>query len=151
MLEINKVCTFFFTILLLMTLSLKAQTKKINEGGIEMQISPVDTSLNAFFCYVGQMPEFPGGKKKLIAFAKRQLKYPKTAVKDNVEGSVILQFVIDTNGKVTDKQIFKSVREDIDRVCLEMLSQMPGWKPALLGGKTVAVNESWRITFVLSD
>ena len=147
----NKVCTFLFTILLLMSLSVKGQTKKINEGGIEMQISAVDTTLNAFFCYVGQMPEFPGGTKKLVAFTKRQLKYPKTAVKDNVEGSVILQFLIDKNGKVTDKQILKSVREDIDSVCLRMLNQMPDWKPALLGGKTLAVNESWKITFVLRD
>lgn len=144
MFEMNKVCTFLFTILLLMSLPVKGQTKKINEGGIEMQISTVDTTLNAFFCYVGQMPEFPGGKKKLVAFAKRQLKYPKTAVKDNVEGSVILQFVIDKNGKVTDKHILKSVREDIDSVCLRMLNQMPDWKPARLGEKTLAVNESWK-------
>lgn len=116
-----------------------------------MQVSAVDTTLNALFCYVGQMPEFPGGAKKLVAFAKSQIKYPATAVRDNVQGSVVLQFVIDKNGKVTDKQIRKGVRRDIDSVCLRMLDHMPDWKPAQLGRKAIAVNENWKIIFVLTN
>jgi len=143
----NKFCTL--SILLLLSIVSHGQTKNINAGGIEMQVSSVDPSLNALFCMVGQEPEFPGGVTKLVAFAKETIKYPKTAIDDNVEGSSILQFVIDEKGKVVDKKIFQSVRKDLDSVCLKMLSQMPNWKPAQFNGKPIAVNERWRITFVL--
>jgi TonB family protein len=142
---------YMLSILLLMAKFSQGQTKKINAGGIEIQLSAVDTSLNASFCEIGQGPEFPGGMANLIAFAKHKIKYPETAVNDNVQGSVILQFIIDKKGKVTGKQIFKSVRKDLDNVCIAMLNQMPNWKPAKLNGKTIAVNERWEIKFVLTD
>lgn len=145
----NKVCTI--SILLSITIVAHGQTKKINAGGIEMQLSAVDTSLNLAFCSVGQMPEFPGGTTKLVAFAKSKIKYPITAINDNVQGSVILIFTIDKKGKVTNKMIFKSVRHDLDSVCLKMLSQMPNWKPGRLNGKAIAVYERWKITFILTD
>src|SRR2546430_15821280 len=145
----DKVCTL--SILFLLALVTKGQTKKINGCGIEMQVSSLDTSLNALFCQVGQEPESTGGVTDLIAFAKRKIKYPRTAINDNVEGRVILIFVIDETGKVVDKKIFHTVRRDLDSVCLKMLSQMPNWKPARLNGKPIAVSERWKITFVLTD
>lgn len=147
----NKVCTLLFIVFTFISLHSNGQTKKINAGGIEMQVSAADTSLNAAFCSVGQMPEFPGGTTKLVAFAKRKIKYPKTAINDSVQGSVILLFTIDKKGKVTDKNIFQSVRQDLDNVCLRMLSQMPNWKAGRHNGKPIAVSERWKITFVLTD
>ena len=116
-----------------------------------MQVSAVDSSLSDAFFSVGQMPEFPGGTTKLIAFAKSRIKYPKTAVNDNIQGSVILQFTIDKKGKVINKIIFQSVRYDLDASCLKMLHEMPNWKPGRLNGKPIAVKERWTITFVLTD
>lgn len=147
----NKVCTLLFIISIFISLHSNAQTKKINAGGIEMQVSAVDNSLNDAFCLVGQMPEFPGGTTKLVAFAKSKIKYPETAINDSVQGSVILLFTIDKKGKVTDKRIFQSVRHDLDNVCLKMLSQMPTWKAGRVNGKPIAVYERWKITFVLTD
>ena len=145
----KKVCAP--TVLLLLSTLSWGQTKKINAGGIEMQVSSVDTSLNAIFCKVGQEPQFPGGTKNLVAFAKRKIKYPKSAINDNIQGSVVLQFVIDKLGKVIDKKIVQGVRKDLDSVCLKMLDKMPTWKPAQLGGKRIAANERWKITFILTD
>ena len=147
----NKVCTLLIIISILISLPTIGQTKKINAGGIEMQVSAADSSLNDAFCSVGEMPEFPGGTTKLVAFAKSKIKYPQTAINDSVQGSVILLFTIDKKGKVTDKKIFKSVRQDLDNVCLRMLSQMPNWKAGRLNGKPIAVYERWKITFVLTD
>jgi len=126
------------------------QAKKINTGGIEMQVSAVDTLLNELFCSVGQMPTFPGGMDRLVAFAKRKIKYPKTAVNENIEGSVILQFMIDKRGRVVNKRIAKGVRYDLDSVCLRMLDKMPKWKPGKLHDEPIDVNERWKITFVLT-
>ena len=145
----NKACTV--SILFFIATSILAQTKKINAGGIEMQLSSVDSSLNELFCQEGQEPEFPGGLTNLVGFAKTKIKYPKTAINDNVEGSVILLFEINKKGKVINKKIFQSARKDLDRVCLKMLSQMPNWKPARLNSKPIAVYERWKITFELID
>ena len=130
-------------------MSAGAQSIKMNEGGIEMQIFPMDTTLNSFFCGRVQLPEFPGGTTKLIAFAKQKLKYPQSAIEENVEGIVILQFVINKDGIVTGKKVYKSVRKDLDSICLTMLDQMPQWKPAQLSGKAIEVYERWKISFVL--
>lgn len=116
-----------------------------------MQVSSVDTSLNAIFCKVGQEPKFPGGTKNLIAFAKRKIRYPQTAINDSVQGSVILFFTISKKGKVVDKKIVQSVRNDLDSVCLKMLNQMPLWEPARLNNKSIAAYERWTITFILTD
>ncbi len=147
----NKVCTLLITFFLFISFYSKGQTKKINAGGIEMQVSAADTSLSDAFFSVGQMPKFPGGTTKLVPFAKSRIKYPKTAVNDNVQGSVILTFIIDKKGRVTDKKIFKSVRQDLDKVCLAMLSQMPKWKPGRLNRKPINIYERWKITFILTD
>mgnify|MGYP003525345181 CR=1 FL=1 len=144
----NKIFIFFIVQLAISFPSV-AQTKVINAGGIEMQVSPVDTALNIFFCQVGQMPEFPGGLTKLVAFAKSSIKYPEKAINDHIEGSVVLQFVIDEKGKVTSEKIIESVRADIDSVCLGMLKKMPDWKPAQFGDKAISANERWKIKFVL--
>jgi protein TonB len=145
----NKVCVL--AILLFISSISFGQTKKIKAGGIEMQVSSADTSLNALFCKVGQEPMFPGGTKNLVAFAKRKIKYPPTAINDSVQGSVILLFTINKKGKVVDKKIVQSVRNDLDSVCLKMLNQMPLWRPARLDSKPIAAYERWKITFVLTD
>ncbi len=129
----------------------QAGTKKINAGGFEFQMSTVDPVENDDFCMVGQMPEFPGGVNKLVAFAKAKIHYPASAVNDNVEGSVVLSFIIDKRGRVTNKKVFKGVRVDLNSVCLRMLNQMPNWKPGRLNGKAVAVKLKWTIIFVLDD
>ncbi len=127
------------------------QIKEIKAGGIEMQVSAVDTSLNELFCKMGQEPKFPGGTTKLVAFAKQKIKYPQSAINDSVQGSVILLFTVNKKGKVVNKKVVQSVRYDLDNVCLKMLHQMPLWKPAKLGKKTIAAYESWKITFLLSE
>lgn len=139
------------TFLFLISFYSKGQTKTINAGGIEIQVSAADNSLNDAFLSVGDMPEFPGGTTKLVAFAKSKITYPETAIKDSVHGSVILLFKIDKKGLVTNKKIFQGVRHDLDSVCLAMLSQMPKWKPGRLNGKPIDVYERWKITFVLRE
>ncbi|HSC52351.1 MAG TPA: energy transducer TonB [Phnomibacter sp.] len=143
----------FFTIsaFLLLSVVSNAQTKTIHAGGIEMKISAADSSINDAFFSCGQMPEFPGGMTKLLSFAKSKIKYPKTAVRDKIEGSVILSFTIDKRGKVINKKVVQIVRYDLGAACMRMLDKMPKWKPGLLNGKPIDVNECWKIIFVLID
>jgi TonB family protein len=125
-------------------------TKHIISDGIELNASTVDSSLNGIFCSMGEIPEFPGGIDRLISFAKKHIDYPKSAIKDSIEGKVVLQFTIDTIGKVIDESLLKSVRIDLDTVCLAMLRQMPLWKPGRIGDDLVSVRFIWTINFKLT-
>jgi len=102
----NRSLLFFWIALFNVTWSF-AQKREINAGGFKLQLFAVDTALNAAFCAVGEMPEFRGGRKRLVKFAKRKIRYPKTAIRDDVQGKVLLEFVIDKEGKVTNKSCQK--------------------------------------------
>lgn len=145
--------TYIFLLTILCSLKSFGQTKTrdINAGGFQLQSSTVDTTLNFLYCSIGEIPKFPGGDSKLISFAKKHIKYPKSAIRDSVEGKVVVKFTVDTKGKVTDEKIFKSVRTDIDTLCLAMLRQMPTWTAGRLEGKAVAVSFMWTIKFTLTS
>jgi protein TonB len=148
---VKMIPVYSISFLFLFSITVQAQTQKMNAGGIAMQVSATDPLLNKAFCTVGEMPEFPGGTAKLAAFAQRKIKYPQTAIRDSVQGSVLVLFVIDKKGKPTEMKIEKSVRYDLDKVCLAMLAAMPKWKPGRVNGKPISTYESWKITFVLSN
>lgn len=144
--------TYIFLLTILWTLNSFGQTKTkdINAGGFQLQSSTVDPTLNFLYCSIGEIPKYPGGDSKLISFAKDHIQYPKSAIQDSVEGKVIVKFTVDTNGKVIDEKVFKSVRADLDTLCLAMLRQMPNWTAGRLEGKAVAVSFMWTIKFTLT-
>ena len=91
-------------------------------------------------------PQFPGGSDSLISFVKRNLKYPETAIKDSIEGKVIVTFFVGTTGKITDVKLKHGVRYDLDNEALRIVSIMPKWIPA-----NVKVNFTLPIKFTLYD
>ena len=127
------------------------KTKKITTGGFDFEFSTVDPTINDVFCHEGQEPEFPGGMTKLVAFAKRNIDYPKSAINDNLEGHVILLFSINKRGKIIEKKLYKRARADFNIVCLKMLDKMPLWKPGKLSGRSIDVQLKWSIKFRLTD
>lgn len=140
-------CCLFF----LFTLIAHAQERKIEAGGYELKLSAADPEEEKEFCQVGINPQFPGGERKMVRFAKQHLYYPRSAINDNVQGSVTLEFEIDKKGRVTKKKVFQGVRADLDRVCLRMLNQMPRWQPGSIYGKPIVVRFSWKIIFMLTE
>ena len=141
-----KISRLIFLLLVSFTLSTHAQNKL---KGTELTAYPVDHTLNTVYYTVGEMPEFPGGIDSLKKFASKHISYPESAINDGIEGKVFIQFIIDSTGNVVDKKIVRSVRSDLDNVCLAMLDQMPKWKPGKLQGKNVAIIFMWPITFLL--
>lgn len=143
--------TLLAVLLLFIVTALQAQTKKINAGGIEIEASPLDTSMDYEFDMVGIMPVFPGGVEQLIEFAKSKIKYPETAINNNIQGTVTLSFIIDKRGRVINRCVYKGVRKDLDTVCLKMPNEMPMWKPGKVNGRPIAIKERWKIIFKLTD
>jgi protein TonB len=125
------------------------KAKELHAGSYVLQATTVDTSLNEMFVMCGEIPEFPGGTHKLLKYAEDFLYYPESAVKDSIQGRVLLQFMIDTTGKASYETIIESVRIDLDTICLSMIRNMPTWTPGKIGTKKVQVRFWWRINFVL--
>ena len=95
------------------------------------------------------MPEFPGGTKALLDSIATNLKYPQKAIDSQTEGRVILQFVIDKEGHVTDIQVLRGVTPELDQAAIDVVSSLPDWKPGMQDGEAVNVKYTLPIVFKL--
>ena len=96
------------------------------------------------------MPEFPGGTTALLNFISNNLKYPKKAMDSQTEGRVVLQFVIDKEGHVTDIQVLRSVTPELDQAAIDAVKNSPKWAPGMQDGEAVNVKYTIPIVFKLS-
>jgi protein TonB len=101
------------------------------------------------FTFVEQMPEFPGGDKGLIKFLQKNIKYPKRDRDLDIQGKVIIRFVVNENGKVTDVCVLRSAEHDLDEEALRVVKQMPKFKPGKQQGRAVKVYYNVPIVFKL--
>ncbi|MBO7346749.1 MAG: energy transducer TonB [Bacteroidales bacterium] len=91
------------------------------------------------FVEVEQLPEFPGGKKAFIQYLNENLVYPKSAYERKVEGKVVVSFVVEADGSITNVKVANSVDEDLDKEAVRVVKAMPKWIPGKHKGKAVPV------------
>ena len=116
----------------------------------EAKEAPADsTAKEEVFMVAEQMPEFPGGMKELLKFLQDNLKYPENAMKNNVQGRVIVQFVVEKDGTPTEFKVARSVDPDLDAEALRVLQTMPKWKPGMQRGEVVRVKFTVPVSFKL--
>ena len=95
------------------------------------------------------MPQFPGGQDALVKFLQTHIKYPREAIKKNLEGKVYVGFVVEKNGKLNQVEIRKGVNELLDQEAIRVVSSMPDWQPGFQKGKPVRVQFVLPISFKL--
>ncbi len=95
------------------------------------------------------MPQFPGGDKALMQFLNENIIYPTKAKEDNVQGMVLVKFVVDVDGSIIDPHILRSVSPECDAEVMRSLSIMPRWSPAVEEGKVVKVDFVLPVAFKL--
>ena len=88
------------------------------------------------------MPEFPGGEEALIDYININTNYPVSAIKDSIEGRVIIRCVIDTNGSTSNISTLRSVRSDLDSECIRVIQKIPKFKP---GSDIARAKKGWYI------
>ncbi len=98
----------------------------------------------------GSMPEYPGGRQAMMSFLSKNTHYPAACVKDSIQGVVVVQFTVDTTGKVTRAQIVRSVHPELDAEALRVVNSFPAWKPAMQNGKPVASKYTMPVVFRLT-
>ncbi len=98
-----------------------------------------------------QYPEFPGGEDAMAAFLKSHLKYPKRAIEAGENGKVTLEFVVDTDGSISDISFLRKGGFGFDEEAKRVVSMMPPWKPGKINGQPVKARYQIPIFFVLED
>ncbi|MBQ5680800.1 MAG: energy transducer TonB [Bacteroidaceae bacterium] len=99
------------------------------------------------FDTVEQMPEYPGGMQAMIEFLQTNMKYPEDAAKQKVEGRVMVQFVVETDGSVSDVHVAKQVFPSLDAEAVRVVQAMPKWTPGKEKGRVVRVKYLLPIVF----
>ena len=99
--------------------------------------------------FVEEMPVFPGGEQELIKFIYSNIEYPAEASENNIEGRVVLKFVVNGDGTVTRIEILKGVHPVLDQEAKRVVSMFPKWKPGRQNGEPVPVWFSVPVNFKL--
>lgn len=102
---------------------------------------------NKIYSSVERMPEFPGGMKNFKRYIDRNLKYPEKAKKEKIEGVVVMQFVVEKNGEITNTKIMRRLNPELDTIAYKLIEGMPRWIPASDYGITVRCKYSVPIAF----
>lgn len=106
---------------------------------------------NQVLIVVEEMPSFPGGIPALFAFVSQELRYPEEARKKRVEGKVLMMFVVERDGSISDIKVIRGIGSGCDQEAVRVVQQMPPWKPGQHGGKPMRVQYSLPVTFKLQD
>lgn len=96
---------------------------------------------------VEEMPEFPGGSSKMMEYLSSNLKYPKECQEKGIEGRVIVQFVVQKDGSISDVRVVRSIDPMLDAEAVRVISGMPKWTPGKMKGKAVNVKYNIPVSF----
>lgn len=105
------------------------ELKMVDEVENPDQPTVVDMELNPLnFRIVEELPEFPGGASEFMKWLTKNLRYPTTAQQRKVEGKVVAQFIVNTDGTISDIELVTHAEPSLDREALRVLKMMPQWK-----------------------
>ena len=104
---------------------------------------------NGVYMVCDEMPEFPGGMAECMKWLGANINYPETAQKNGVQGRVIVQFVVNTDGSIIEPQVARGIDPELDAEALRLINAMPKWKPGKQQGKAVRVKYTLPIAYRL--
>ena len=96
-----------------------------------------------------EMPEFPGGMQECMKWLGKNIKYPTESIEKGVQGRVIIQFVVEKDGSITDAKVVRGVDPLLDAEALRVINQSPKWKPGKQKAEAVRVKYTIPVTFRL--
>jgi protein TonB len=136
----------------------KTQIADYDQEGIDsIVVNPTETievipdeTEDEIYSFVQKMPEFPnGGKKGFLAYLQEVLDYPEIARDGGIEGTVIVGFVVEMNGEITNVEVLRGVHDVLDKEASRVIDDMPDWIPGEQNGQYVRVNYTVPIRFSL--
>ena len=92
---------------------------------------------------------YPGGPPALRGFLESELRYPNKALKNEIQGKVIVEFTVEKDGSITGATVVESVEETLDKEAIRVIKRMPKWEPAIVGGILTAQKMRQPVVFAL--
>ena len=128
----------------------KNVVKEFKKEVVVEEKKPVEEKMpEPVFQSVEQMPQFPGGEAALMKFLSSHINYPPMAAENDVQGKVIVQFVVDKTGKVGEVTVVRSVDKDLDHEAIRVCQALPKFTPGRQNGRPVSVWYTLPIQFKL--
>ena len=120
------------------------------DDSVEIEIFTPDPTILEPVPFVNHMPEFPGGEEAFRTYLKKELSYPDEPRSIGVEGTVLVQFVVEKDGRVTQPKVLISVYPALDEEAIRVISKCPKWNPGEHFGKKARVYMQMPIHFRLN-
>ncbi len=114
---------------------------------VEVEPEPEEEEI---FMVVEDQPEFPGGTAALLEYLRKNIKYPAICRENNIQGRVLVTFIVNKDGAIVEPEVVKSVNPSLDKEALRVISTMPNWKPGSQRGKPVRVKYTVPVNFRLN-
>ncbi|HON01529.1 MAG TPA: energy transducer TonB [Paludibacteraceae bacterium] len=136
------------------TQTINIETEDTKNKAVDIIAAPVAAPIHeedeqVIFQVVETMPQFPGGEQALFKFLNENIKYPVIAQENGIQGRVICQFVVNTDGSIVDIQVVRGVDPSLDKEAVRVIQSMPKWIPGKQRGKPVRVRFTLPINFKL--
>lgn len=123
--------------------------KNINNDTQEEQKQTIASENESFYWLAEELPEYIGGMDAMYLFLRSELNYPRTAVKKNIQGTVLLEFVVECDGSITNVKPLVSLCPKCDKEAIRVVKKMPKWKPGIVMGKPIRCQFNLPIRFAL--
>ena len=101
------------------------------------------------FDVVEQQPSFPGGQTALLQWLQRNIHYPPVAEENGIQGRVVVSFVVEPDGSITNVQVVRGVDPSLDKEAVRVTKAMPKWQPGKQNGQAVRVKYNLPVQFRL--
>lgn len=101
--------------------------------------------------WAGPVPEYPGGKTALDKYIAENMKYPKPALDNGIEGVVGVTFTVNADGSIGNIKIKRMIDPDLEAEAVRLVKNMPAWTPADKDGKPVAAPAEVDVNFALPE
>lgn len=105
---------------------------------------------NMLFSVVEVMPQYPGGQIAMMKYIMENMKYPKQAMKEGIQGRVAVSFIVEKDGSISNVRPIHSVHTLLDKEAVRVVKSMPKWSPGKQNGKPVRVQLIVPIMFKLN-
>ncbi len=102
------------------------------------------------FDVVEVMPQYPGGQIAMMKYIMENIKYPKQAMKERIQGRVTVRFIVEKDGSISDVKPILSVHPLLNKEAVRVVESMPKWTPGKQNGKPVRVRFNLPVMFKLN-
>ena len=123
----------------------------VQEQVVVKEPEPEKPKEEEIFVAVEQQAEFPGGQAALMKWLSNNVRYPETAQQNDVQGRVIVKFVVEKDGSIGAATILKGVDKDLDKEALRVVKKMPKWQPGKNNGVAVRSYFNLPVVFKLQN